>query len=85
MLHHKWVDIVLSATQQELIANPFQKHMFASINPTLPIHPNPSLSPLSEVSQKEKDKYHIIITYKWNLIYCTNEYFHRKENHRLGE
>ena len=23
MLHHKWLDIVLSATQQDLIANPF--------------------------------------------------------------
>ena len=38
---------------------------------------------LSEVSQKEKDKYHI--TYIWNLIYGTNEPFHRKENHGLGE
>ena len=25
MLHHKWLDIVLSATQQDLIANPFQR------------------------------------------------------------
>ena len=25
MLHHKWIDIVLSAKQQDLIANPFQK------------------------------------------------------------
>ena len=25
------------------------------------------------------------ITYIWNLIYGTNEPFHRKENHRLGE
>ena len=25
MLHHKWLDIGLSATQQDLIANPFQK------------------------------------------------------------
>ena len=25
MLHHKWLDIVPSATQQDLIANPFQK------------------------------------------------------------
>ena len=25
MLHHKWLDIVLSAAQQDLIANPFQK------------------------------------------------------------
>ena len=25
MLHHKWLDVVPSATQQDLIANPFQK------------------------------------------------------------
>ena len=25
------------------------------------------------------------ITYIWNLIYGTNETFHRKENHGLGE
>ena len=25
MLYHKWLDTVLSATQQELIANPFRK------------------------------------------------------------
>ena len=25
LLHHKWLHIVLSATQQDLIANPFQK------------------------------------------------------------
>ena len=25
------------------------------------------------------------ITYIWNLIYGTNETFHRKENHELGE
>ena len=39
---------------------------------------------LSEVSQKEKDKYHMI-SHIWNLIYGTNEPFHRKENHGLGE
>ena len=38
---------------------------------------------LSEISQKEKDKYDI--TYIWNLIYGTNEYIHRKETHGLGE
>ena len=37
---------------------------------------------LSEVSQKEKDKYRDI-TYIWNLIYGTNEPFHRKETHGL--
>ena len=39
---------------------------------------------LSEVSQKEKDKYHMI-SHIWNLIYGTNESFHRKENQGLGE
>ena len=24
------------------------------------------------------------VTYIWNLIYDTNEFFHRKENHGLG-
>ena len=32
---------------------------------------------LTEVSQKEKDKYHII-SHIWNLTYGTNETFHRK-------
>ena len=45
MLRPKWLDIVLSATQQDLIAYPFQKQEFASINPKLPIHPTPSPSP----------------------------------------
>ena len=39
---------------------------------------------LSEISHKEKDKYHDI-TYIWNLIHGTNEPFHRKENQGLGE
>ena len=25
MVHHKWLEIVLSATEQDIIANPFQK------------------------------------------------------------
>ena len=37
---------------------------------------------LSEVSQKEKEKYYMI-SHIWNLIYGTNESFHKKENHRL--
>ena len=32
---------------------------------------------LNEVSQKEKDKYQMI-SHIWNLIYGTNERFHRK-------
>ena len=39
---------------------------------------------LSEVRQKEKDKYHVI-SHIWNLIYGTDKPFHRKENHGLGE
>ena len=33
---------------------------------------------LSEVSQKEKDKYHMI-SHIWNLKYGTNESFHTKQ------
>ena len=33
----------------------------------------------SEVSQKEKDKYHMIITYMWNLKYDTNEPIYETE------
>ena len=39
---------------------------------------------LSEVSQKEKGKYHML-SHIWNLIYGTNRTFHRKEMHGLGE
>ena len=37
---------------------------------------------LSEMSQKDKDKYDI--TYNWNLISSTKEHLLRKENHGLG-
>ena len=39
----------------------------------------------STVNQKEKDKMPYNIIYIWNLIYSTNEPFHRKETHGLGE
>ena len=39
----------------------------------------------SEVSLKEKGKYHMISLIPAYLIYSTNEPFHRKENHYLGE
>ena len=39
---------------------------------------------LSEVSEKEKNKYHMI-SHNWNLMYSTNESFHKKENHGRGE
>ena len=42
-----WLDIIPSATQQDLIANQCQRQYFASINPKLPIHPTPSPSHLS--------------------------------------
>ena len=40
---------------------------------------------LSEVSQKETRQLPYDISYVWNLIYGTNEPFHRKENYGLGE
>ena len=40
---------------------------------------------LSEVSQKEKGKYHMISLIPGVLYTDTNEPFHRKENHGLGE
>ena len=39
---------------------------------------------LNGVSHNEKDIPYDI-TYIWNLIYGTNESFHRKETHGLGE
>ena len=36
---------------------------------------------LSEVSQKEKDKYHMI-SHIWNLKYNTNELMYEIETHR---
>ena len=39
---------------------------------------------LSEVSQKEKHKCHMI-SHTWNLIYSTNEPFHKKEKQGLEE
>ena len=39
---------------------------------------------LSEVSQKEKDKYHMIL-HIWNLIHDANEPCHGKETHGHGE
>ena len=42
LLQYKYLDIVLNATQQDLIVNPFQ---VVSNNPKLPIPPIASLSP----------------------------------------
>ena len=40
---------------------------------------------LSVVRQKEKEKYHMMPLISGLLIYSTNEPFHRKETHGLGE
>ena len=40
---------------------------------------------LSEVSQKEKDKYHMLSLISEISYMAKNEPFHRKENHGLGE
>ena len=39
---------------------------------------------LSELIQKEKDKYHMV-SHIWDLIYDTNKSFHTTETHGLGE
>jgi len=54
MLQHTWPDIVPSATQQDLIANPFQRQESASSNPKGSIHPTPSLYPLATTSLSYK-------------------------------
>ena len=50
MLHHKWLDIVLCAIQQDLVAYPFQRQLFASINPKFPVDPTSSPSLLATTS-----------------------------------
>ena len=40
---------------------------------------------LSEVKSDRERQIPYDITYVWNLIYSTNEPFHRKETHGLGE
>ena len=50
MFHHKWLDRVPSATQQNPIANPSQRQHSASIYPKLPLPPTPSPSSLATTS-----------------------------------
>ena len=52
-LHHKWPEIVPSATQQDLMAFPFQWQEFASINSRFPVQPPPSPPPLATTSQEQ--------------------------------
>ena len=47
MLHHKWLDTVPRATQQDLIAYQFQRQYATTKTPKFPIHPIPSPSPLA--------------------------------------
>ena len=46
-LNHMWLYIVPSTIQQDLIAYPFQRQQFVSINPNFPVHPIPFPSPLA--------------------------------------
>ena len=50
MLHHRWLDIVPIAIQQDLMVYPFQVQYFASVNPRFPVHPTLSPSPLAATS-----------------------------------
>ena len=45
MLHHRGLDIVSGATQQDLIAYSLQRQEFATMNPRLPVYPTPFPSP----------------------------------------
>jgi len=47
ILHHKWLDMVPCAMEQDLIAYPFQRQYSASINPRLTVRPTPSPSSLA--------------------------------------
>ena len=50
LLQYKYLDIVLNATQQDLIVDPFQEQYFASVNPMILICPTPSLSSWADTS-----------------------------------
>ena len=50
LLQYKYLDIVLNATQQDLIVDPFQEQYVASVNPMILIRPTPSLSSWADTS-----------------------------------
>ena len=62
VLQCKYLDIVLKATQQDLIVNPFQEHYFGSVNPTYTS--DPSLSPWAATSLFSKS----MKTYNFRVI-----------------
>ena len=63
LLQGKYLDIVLSAAQQDLVVNPFQ---VVSDNPKLPIPPTPSLSPRMATSLFSKS----IIFFSVEMFIC---------------
>ena len=63
VLQSKYLDIVLSATQQDLIVSPFQVQQFASVNPKLPIPP--TSSPLTPGKHKSVLQVH-------DFLFCGN-------------
>ena len=72
MLHHKWLDIVPSTTQQDLFANPFQRQQFASVNPKLPIHPihSPSTLAITSLFSKSMIFFSVDKLSLYYLFYC---------------
>ena len=61
LLQYKYLDIVLNATQRDVIVNPFQ---VVSNNPKLLIPPTPSLSPRASTS-----------LFSWSMIFFSVEMF----------
>ena len=62
LFHHKWLDIVPCAIQQDLIAYPIQMQYFASTNPKLPVHPTFSLATISSISLATISFYHLSLS-----------------------
>ena len=71
MLHHKWPDIVSSATQQDLIANSLQRQWSASI-----AHPSHSL-PLPLGNRKSIPQVYDFLFWG-NIPWCHILYFRHK-------
>jgi len=65
----KHLDIVFSATEQDLIINSLHEQDFASIDPKLPIPPPPSLSPPPQATTSLFSK-SMIFFFCWKLCLC---------------